>query len=160
MSRTLWLITHRERPTSSSIATAWRHVCATIRAITLTYVSRRLMTYKATGRLHKIFATEQKSSSFSVRDFVIEVPDDKFPQMVKFQLTQDKCALIDDYSEGDEICVDFDLRGREWNDKYFTNLNAWRIDLANSQDSATQEMPNAGNAPELANNNFDDDIPF
>ena len=120
------------------------------------------MTYKATGRLHKIFETEQKSASFSVRDFVIEVADDKFPQMVKFQLTQDKCTLIDGFSEGDEICVDFDLRGREWNEKYFTNLNAWRIAQANAQanvqeGAAFEPATSTSFAPD---NDFEDDIPF
>ena len=118
------------------------------------------MAYKATGRLHKIFETEQKSASFSVRDFVIEVADDKFPQMVKFQLTQDKCALIDDYSEGDEISVDFDLRGREWNDKYFTNLNAWRIAQADAQDGDPKETHAPAGAPVAVIDDLDDDIPF
>lgn len=118
------------------------------------------MAYKATGRLHKIFDTEQKSASFSVRDFVIEVADDKFPQMVKFQLTQDKCALIDDYSEGDEISVDFDLRGREWNEKYFTNLNAWRIAQADAQDRAPNEVAAPASTPAPVIDDLDDDIPF
>jgi single-strand DNA-binding protein len=118
------------------------------------------MAYKATGRLHKIFETEQKSASFSVRDFVIEVADDKFPQMVKFQLTQDKCALIDDYSEGDVISVDFDLRGREWNDKYFTNLNAWRIAQADAQDGTPKETDATAGTPAAVIDDLDDDIPF
>ena len=120
------------------------------------------MAYKATGRLHKVFDTEQKSASFQAREFVIEVADGKFPQMVKFQLTQDKCALIDDYSEGEEISVDFDLRGREWNDKYFTNLNAWRIARADTQDSAPGAQMDAApsSAHVAATADFDDDIPF
>lgn len=120
------------------------------------------MAYKATGRLHKVFDTEQKSASFQAREFVIEVADGKFPQMVKFQLTQDKCPLIDDYSEGEDISVDFDLRGREWNDKYFTNLNAWRIARADAQDSAQgASMESApSSAPVAATADFDDDIPF
>lgn len=117
------------------------------------------MAYKATGRLHKVFDTEQKSASFQAREFVIEVADGKFPQMVKFQLTQDKCALIDDYSEGEEISVDFDLRGREWNDKYFTNLNAWRIARAEAGDSPQQSEQAPAAAP-VATADFDDDIPF
>ena len=80
--------------------------------------------------------------------------------MVKFQLVQDKCALIDDYSEGDEINVEFDLRGREWNDKYFTNLNAWRIGLAESDGKSTQEQAPIPNEPIPADNDFDDEIPF
>ena len=117
------------------------------------------MAYQATGRLHKIFDTEEKSASFSVRDFVIEVADDKFPQMVKFQLTQDKCALMDQHSEGDEITVDFDLRGREWNGKYFTNLNAWRIAAADGQEHDPNEAA-AMAAPAPAIDDLDDDIPF
>ncbi len=123
------------------------------------------MAYKAEGRLHKVFDTEQKSASFQAREFVIEVEDGKFPQMVKFQLTQDKCTLIDDYSEGDQIVVDFDLRGREWNERYFTNLNAWRIARAGAQDGqgpppadAQYDGPPAG--MNTNNADFDDDIPF
>ena len=120
------------------------------------------MGYQATGRLHKIFDTEKKSESFSARDFVIEIEDGRFPQLVKFQLVQDKCALIDDYSEGDEINVEFDLRGREWNDKYFTNLNAWRIGLAESNGKANtkEEQAPIPNEPIPADDGFDDEIPF
>jgi len=118
------------------------------------------MGYQATGRLHKIFDTEKKSESFSARDFVIEIEDGRFPQMVKFQLVQDKCALMDDYSEGDEINVEFDLRGREWNDKYFTNLNAWRIGLAESSGKGQEKQASIPNEPIPADNDFDDEIPF
>ncbi len=129
------------------------------------------MAYKAEGKVHKIFPTEQKTATFSAREFVIEVQDGQYPQMVKFQLTQDKCALMDDYNEGDQVVVDFDLRGREWNDKYFTNLNAWRV--ANAGESGgSSSGGSGGNAPTPqdadkyppsatdANADFDDDIPF
>ncbi len=118
------------------------------------------MAYKAEGKLHKVFDTEQKSEKFQAREFVIEVTDGKFPQMVKFQLTQDKCAIIDDYSEGDQISVDFDLRGREWNDRYFTNLNAWRVARADGQstDDVNDQFEAASSS--TSNADFDDDIPF
>ena len=76
--------------------------------------------------------------------------------MIKFQLVQGRCDLIDSYSEGDQITVEFDLRGREWNDKYFTNLNAWRIvkDEGGNDASATEEPSHP--LPE----GFDDEIPF
>lgn len=118
------------------------------------------MAYQATGRLHKIFETEQKSASFTVRDFVIETADSKFPQLIKFQLTQDKCALIDEFSEGDEISVEFDLRGREWNDKFFTNLNAWRIGLASGQDGSNEAPAETTAAPATSFDDLEDDIPF
>ncbi len=134
------------------------------------------MGYKAEGKIVKIFDTEQKSASFSAREFVIEVADGQYPQMVKFQLVQDKCSLVDDYNEGDEIEVEFDLRGREWNEKYFTNLQAWRIGRAgeSSGGSSSGSSSNAPSAPSASpasttpasvssSSNaadFDDDIPF
>lgn len=130
------------------------------------------MGYKAEGKVEKIFDTEQKSASFTAREFVIEVSEGQYPQMVKFQLVQDKCNLIDDYNEGDQIEVDFDLRGREWNGKYFTNLQAWRISRAGegggeSSGGATggtsKSAAPASSEPKAASNaaaDFDDDIPF
>jgi len=127
------------------------------------------MGYKAEGKIEKIFDSETKGASFQVRQFVIEVSDGQYPQMVAFQLVQDKCTLIDDYSEGDMIEVDFDLRGREWNGKYFTNLQAWRIGRAS--EGGAQSGSNEGQvqsaAPKTASpaqdtvtSDFDDDIPF
>ncbi len=130
------------------------------------------MGYKAEGKIEKIFDSETKGASFQVRQFVIEVSDGQYPQMVAFQLVQDKCSLIDDYSEGDMIEVDFDLRGREWNGKYFTNLQAWRIGRAgeggsqggsqsgsSSSDSSSQAAKPQG-VPAAVTADFDDDIPF
>jgi len=131
------------------------------------------MGYKAEGKIEKIFDSETKGASFQVRQFVIEVSDGQYPQMVAFQLVQDKCSLIDDYSEGDMIEVDFDLRGREWNGKYFTNLQAWRIGRsgengsaqAGAQQSATSSESSSQSSkpqavPAAATADFDDDIPF
>jgi len=121
------------------------------------------MAYKAEGKIQKIFDTEQKSASFQAREFVIEVADGQYPQMVKFQLVQDKCNLVDDYKEGEEISVDFDLRGREWNGKYFTNLQAWRISRADGADAGGERSGGEkGKFPEpaAAGGDFDDDIPF
>ncbi len=131
------------------------------------------MGYKAEGKIEKIFDSETKGASFQVRQFVIEVADGQYPQMVAFQLVQDKCTLIDDYAEGDNVEVDFDLRGREWNGKYFTNLQAWRISRAGegggSSDGGGQSQPASSSAGSTSSSSsttttaaadFDDDIPF
>jgi hypothetical protein len=87
---------------------------------------------KLEGKLIKIFDTNQISDSFKKREFVIET-DDKYPQMVKFELTQDNCNILDKYNIGDTVNVYFNIRGREWMNKnndvvYFVSLNAWRIE--------------------------------
>ncbi len=95
------------------------------------------MSYEATGKLIRKYDTEVKSSAFQTREFVIEVPSGNFNEYVKFQLVQERCNLIDQYQEGDLLKVSFDLRGREWQGKYFTNLQAWRIERAGDTPGAT-----------------------
>jgi hypothetical protein len=111
-----------------------------------------MASFEVTGKLHKKFDTENKTDTFQAREFVITVEDGNYPQYVKFQLVQDRCALIDDYHEGDDIKVHFDLRGREWQGRYFTNLNAWRIERP-----AASTAPPPPAAPDTAFPSADDE---
>lgn len=126
------------------------------------------MSFEIVGKLLKKFDTENKTATFQAREFVIEV-DGTYPQFVKFQLTQDRCALVDNYNEGDAIRVHFDLRGREWQGKYFTNLNAWRIEAGTAATAAAPAPAAAGDFPTLddapaanttAASSSEDDLPF
>lgn len=125
------------------------------------------MSYELTGILHKVYPTESKSEKFQAREFVVKTISEQYEQFIKFQLTQDKCDIVDNYNEGQKIKVHFDLRGREWKEKYFTNLNAWRLEAVNGQ--ATDpvdpkegayikgEIDEAGKPIPAVN---DDDLPF
>ncbi|MFN8338488.1 MAG: DUF3127 domain-containing protein [Saprospiraceae bacterium] len=127
------------------------------------------MTFEIEGILHKKFEIESKSASFQTREFVIST-DGTYPQYVKFQLTQDKCGIVDAMNEGEKIKVSFDLRGREWQGKYFTNLNAWKVEKAGAANPIAQGGNNNSYAvPPIfeENNNGDgglpadfDDLPF
>jgi hypothetical protein len=128
------------------------------------------MAFEVEGKMHRLFPTEQKTASFQAREFVLEIPDGNYPQLVKFQAVQERCALLDTFNEGDRIKVSFDLRGREWNGKYLTNLNAWRIERAgegggSTTASASDErfpadpFPEYNSAPPTPPTNTDD-LPF
>jgi len=127
------------------------------------------MSFEVEGRLHKIFETEQKTDSFRAREFVIEVQSGQYPQMVKFQLVQDRCDLMDTFKEGSEVKVFFDLRGREWQGKYFTNLNAWKVEGKTDNEAQppfedpvfneTHQGENNGGDQETKKEDFDD-LPF
>jgi hypothetical protein len=96
------------------------------------------MGIEAIGRLHTIFATKQVSERFSKREFVLELADQKFPQTVLFQLTGDRCTQLDSLQVGDQVRVDFSLRGREWRSpqgdlKYFNSLDVWKIEAVRAQ---------------------------
>ena len=119
------------------------------------------MSFEIEGKLHKKFNEETKGESFRVRDFVIET-DGQYPQYIKFQLTQDRCSAVDPFKEGEIIKVSFDLRGREWNEKYFTNLNAWRIEKVGVAQAPTAEgLPTEPPmAAEGDTAGVEDDLPF
>jgi len=92
------------------------------------------MGMEATGKLHTIFETKQVSERFTKREFVIELADNpKYPQVVLFQLTGDRCNQLDDMKVGDQVRIEFSLRGREWKSpkgevKYFNSLDVWKIE--------------------------------
>jgi len=131
------------------------------------------MGIEATGKLHTIFETKQVSERFSKREFVLELADNpKYPQTVLFQLTGDRCAQLDEMRVGDQVRVEFSLRGREWRSpsgevKYFNSLDVWKIEPARAArgqragggDPRDIEMP-----PRIDESQFGrgdtDDIPF
>lgn len=111
------------------------------------------------GTIKEIFDTQHVSDRFSKREFVIEYIDNpQYPQYIKFEMTQDKCDLLDQYKVGDEVDVQFNVRGRAWTNpqgvtQYFNTLQAWRIDVASADapasapaGSGAQSVP-TGNTP-------------
>ena len=121
------------------------------------------MGIEATGKLHTIFETKQVSEKFTKREFVVELTDNpKYPQVVLFQLTGDRCSQMDDLRVGDEVKIEFSLRGREWRSpsgevKYFNSLDAWKIEQVGQRRGATRP---AATSDAFGTPNTDSDIPF
>lgn len=108
------------------------------------------MGFEIEGIVEKIYDIEKKTETFQTREFVIRT-EETYPQFIKFQTTQDKCNIVDTCSVGDKIKVYFDLRGREWQGKYFTNLNAWKLEkVENAPPDAQDDFPS------LDQHTFDD----
>jgi hypothetical protein len=110
------------------------------------------MSYELTGKLIAKFDVVQRSGTFKVREFAVEKTDDiggrVISNFVKFQSSQDKTSIIDQYNIGDEIKVFFNIRGNKWEKEgkvsYFTNLDAWKIEGSNkTQNSADNNHSDA-----------------
>jgi len=101
------------------------------------------------GKLHATFEAQQVTQRFRKREFVVELADNPdYPQYVMFQLTGDRCEHLDGFNVGDEVRIEFNLRGREWNSpqgetKYFNSLDVWKIEKtdASTGDSHGDEEP-------------------
>lgn len=89
--------------------------------------------FKLKGEIKAINEEVQVTVKFKKKEFVLIDDSSQYPQFINFQLTQDRCALIDSYSVGQRISVDFNIRGREWTDKtgnlkYFNSFDVWRLE--------------------------------
>ncbi len=86
------------------------------------------MTYDLTGKVKLIQEPQTFASGFTKREVVVTVEDGKYPQDINLEFLQDKVSLLDNLTEGQEIKVFFDIRGREYNGRYFNNLVGWKIE--------------------------------
>lgn len=118
------------------------------------------MSFQITGKLIKRYDTEQKTEAFKAREFVIETTDGQYPQFIKFQCVQDRTGIIDGYAKDEQITVHFDLRGREYNEKYFTNLNAWRVEKAQGTAPAPANTPATSTPAATETVSADESLPF
>ncbi len=83
--------------------------------------------YEAEGKIKVIEEVQTFPSGFSKREFVVTTAHDKYPQDLKFEVVKDKCALLDEFEVDQEVQVNFDIRGNEYNGKYYVNLSCWKI---------------------------------
>ncbi len=116
------------------------------------------MGFETKGVVAAVSDTKQVSERFQKREFVVTITDNpKYPQPVQFQLTGDRCSLLDGVNVGDEVRIEFSLRGREWRSnsgelKYFNSLDAWKLEVTSK---AAPAPP-----PIVAGAEGQDDIPF
>ncbi len=121
------------------------------------------MSYKLTGTVKQIGSTVQVTEKFKKREIVVTDTSSMYPQHVTFQLTQDKCDLLDMFHEGQSVEVSFNVEGREYTDKntgeikHFNSLTAWRIE-AGELPVATASI--AAAAPVAAAVVDDESLPF
>ena len=115
---------------------------------------------EVTGTLHEIFDTQKVSDRFTKREFVVEVEDGRYPQLVLFQLTGDRVGALDGHRTGEPVRVQFRLRGRKWTSprgetRYFNSLDVIELEaLAADAPPPDDDADDDGPEPDLS------DIPF
>lgn len=139
---------------------------------------------KVSGKIKVIYETKAfGEKAFRVREFVLELEEEVngnvYTNFAKMQVVQAKCDMLDKYSVGDNVNVNFNIKARSWVDrdtnetKYMTNLECWKIEqgtqtyqaytpqTGTAQQQATPPASNYNAAP-LFNPSPEtiDDLPF
>ena len=120
------------------------------------------------AKIIEIFETAKVTDTFKKREFVVEYSENpQYPEFVKFEFIQEKCELLDNYANGDEVEISFNLKGRKWTDpqgtvKYFNTLQAWKIDKKSATAPSTGNTEPSIEEPEWLADKDDNDneLPF
>ena len=86
------------------------------------------MSYEMKGTVKRLFPVwKSETSEFYKREFVVTTAE-QYPSDVKFSALKEKSDQLAGLQEGDTVNVKFDVKGREYNDRYYVDLNAWRVE--------------------------------
>ena len=118
------------------------------------------MAYELTGKIKILQDRKTFDSGFTKREMVVIVEDGKYPQEINLEFVQDKVSLLDNVQVGQEVTVTFDIRGREYNGRYFNNLQGWKIQAGESAPAAADKPPVADKDVPADFDEYEDDIPF
>ncbi|CCH53544.1 hypothetical protein BN8_02647 [Fibrisoma limi BUZ 3] len=139
------------------------------------------MALELTGKLIKVLPEvtgQGKNGAWNKQEFVIETNDPQFPKKVCMTAWGDKANDLKQFAQGDTLKATFSLESREYNERWYTEARAYRIELVEGDairpDSAPvgrteqpRQQPRTASQSQPAgvpfNTSFDDesnDLPF
>ena len=88
--------------------------------------------FQVSGKIIEIFDENVISDKFKKREFILEhAPNPEYPELLKIEVVQNKCDLLEKYKVGQQVNVDINLKGRRWekgkDSGYSISIQAWRI---------------------------------
>tara|TARA_B100000900_G_scaffold411241_1_gene430540 strand:+ start:621 stop:977 length:357 start_codon:yes stop_codon:yes gene_type:complete len=118
------------------------------------------MSLAITGKLVKALDVESGTSKagkeWKKQSFVIDTGAQFNPEVCFSLFGEEKITMLQGINPGEEIEVSFNLSSREYNGRYYHNIDAWRINKAAAAVVATAaEAPSTPQA-----NEEEDDLPF
>ena len=131
------------------------------------------MALELEGTLRQKLGVQSGTSAraqWAKQEFVLEFPDGNYSSQACFTaFGQDKVAELEKYQAGDKVKVSFNLKSREYNGRWYNDLQMWRIVPAGEVPTA-HTVPSAPAAPayeapaptldDMPGDSPEDDLPF
>jgi len=83
------------------------------------------------GRIQQIGEVQQITDKFSKQEIIVNTNDEYNP-LICVQLINDKISLSEGLEQGYLINCHVNIISKEYNGKYFTNVNCWKIETLDS----------------------------
>ncbi len=114
------------------------------------------MNNTVTGKVLKIGEVETFESGFYKQQVVVTT-EEKYPQDVAVEFFKEATKKLDNLEVGQDVTIHYNLRGQEYNGKYYVNLNGWRVESENAVDNTINEAREKATPVETQGT---DDLPF
>ena len=121
------------------------------------------------GRIVKILPMQSGVSQrgeWKKQEFVIET-NEQYPKKICISGWAERVDQIQQLSEGAEVRVSINIESREYNERWYTDVRAWKIEAAGTNVPQSPEMtpPPAMDSPaapvmDAGSDVADDDLPF
>ncbi|MES2519177.1 MAG: DUF3127 domain-containing protein [Bacteroidota bacterium] len=111
-----------------------------------------------------------KNGVWVKQDFVLET-EEQYPKKACFTAWGDKASDLKTFSLGEKLRISFSVESREYNERWYTDLKAYRIDAASGAsaspaasapsqgfNSAPRTAPPVADLPSFSSD--DQDLPF
>lgn len=100
------------------------------------------------GKLKEILTPQagvgKSGKEWNKRDFVIET-EGQYPRLICFTLFGDKASILDNINIGATVEVYFNIESKEFNGRYFHNINAWKVEVDGSVKNTYGNVPDEMN---------------
>ena len=105
--------------------------------------------------------SKSSGSPWQVQEYVVE-SEDQYPKKMCFEVFGEEKIQRFNIQMGEVVTVQFDIDARQWNDRWFNSIRAWRIDREPVAPApAAPQAPASNPAGEpLPFAVADDDLPF
>ena len=123
------------------------------------------MSLEITGKISQILPLETgegKNGPWKKQLFVVEFMDGNYSKKLCLSLWGDKTSALSDLQEGAEIRVSFNVESREYNQRWYTDARAWRIEPTGQSSVSTPEQGSSEMPSPVFNESPADenDLPF
>lgn len=103
-----------------------------------------------------------RNGEWKKQDIIVETTDSQYPKKICISIWGDKINPAQ-LQTGNDLVVDFDIESREYNGRWYTDVKAWKVEVASLSESPSAsptpdynylEIPPEAPAPGF------DDLPF
>jgi len=93
------------------------------------------------GRLIHVGEIETVGQNNMEKRIVAVETEGEYPQQIGIEMIKEKTKLITEGDQGRDVTVSINLRGREYNGKYYVNLSGWKVEFHGDAPQSDESTP-------------------